>query len=67
MTPPFLLAAAFLSQVASGTVSGTNNAVPTPFQRGSSLVFRHRVVIHHGDPVQARVADAYRRFAADEQ
>jgi len=34
---------------------------------GGSLVFRYRVVIHHGDPVQARVADAYRRFAADEQ
>jgi methane monooxygenase PmoA-like len=31
---------------------------------GSSLVFRYGVIIHHGDPIQARVADAYRRFAA---
>jgi len=31
---------------------------------GESLVFRYRVVIHHGDPLQAQVAEAYRRFAA---
>ena len=30
---------------------------------GDSLVFRYRVVIHHGDPVQADIAEAYRRFA----
>ena len=31
---------------------------------GGSLVFRYRVVIHHGNPFQAGVAEAYRRFAA---
>jgi hypothetical protein len=32
---------------------------------GASLVLRYRVVIHHGDPVHTRIADAYRRFAAE--
>jgi hypothetical protein len=32
---------------------------------GSSLVFRYRVVIHHGDPVQAGVRAAYLRFAEE--
>jgi hypothetical protein len=31
---------------------------------GEALVFRYRVFIHHGDPLQAQVAEAYRRFAA---
>jgi len=31
---------------------------------GESLVFRYRVFIHHGDPVQAQAAEAYRQFAA---
>jgi hypothetical protein len=32
---------------------------------GSSLVLRYRVVIHRGDPVQAGIAEKYRRFAAE--
>src|SRR6266850_2312744 len=28
---------------------------------GGSLVFRYRVLIHHGDPLQAQVAEAYRQ------
>ena len=32
---------------------------------GEALVFRYRVLIHHGDPVQAQVAQAYRQFAAE--
>jgi hypothetical protein len=31
---------------------------------GGSLVLRYRVFIHHGNPSQAGVAEAYRRFAA---
>jgi hypothetical protein len=31
---------------------------------GGSLVFRYRVFIHHGNPLQAGVAEAYRWFAA---
>ena len=31
---------------------------------GDALVFRYRVFIHHGDSVQAQVAEAYRQFAA---
>jgi methane monooxygenase PmoA-like len=31
---------------------------------GDALVFRYRVFIHHGDPLSAQVAEAYRRFAA---
>jgi hypothetical protein len=31
---------------------------------GEALVLRYRVLIHHGDPVQAQVAEAYRQFAA---
>jgi methane monooxygenase PmoA-like len=30
---------------------------------GGSLVFRYRVVIHHGDPAEAHLADAYQQFA----
>ena len=30
----------------------------------ASLVLRYRVLIHHGNPLQAGVADMYRRFAA---
>jgi hypothetical protein len=30
---------------------------------GEALVFRYRVFIHHGDPVEAQVAEAYRQFA----
>jgi hypothetical protein len=30
---------------------------------GEALVLRYRVVIHHGDPLRAEVAEAYRRFA----
>ncbi len=32
---------------------------------GSSLVLRYRVVIHHGDPDHAGIAEAYRSFAAE--
>jgi hypothetical protein len=32
---------------------------------GSSLVLRYRVVIHHGDPLQAGVKDEYLRFAEE--
>ncbi len=35
--------------------------------RGSSLVLRYRVVIHHGDPVHAALDEAYRSFAAEKQ
>jgi hypothetical protein len=31
---------------------------------GGSLVMRYRVFIHHGNPSQAGVAEAYRRFVA---
>ena len=31
---------------------------------GGSLAFRYRVFIHHGNPSQAGVAEAYRRFVA---
>jgi methane monooxygenase PmoA-like len=33
---------------------------------GGSLIFRYRVFIHHGNPVQAGVAEAYRQFAAQQ-
>src|SRR5262249_8748061 len=33
---------------------------------GATLVLRYRVLIHHGDPSQAQVAEAYRRFAAEQ-
>ena len=33
---------------------------------GGSLVFRYRVFIHHGNPTQAGVAEAYRQFAAQQ-
>jgi len=32
---------------------------------GGSLILRYRVLIHHGDPSQAGVAEAYRQFAAE--
>jgi hypothetical protein len=32
---------------------------------GGSLVLRYRVLIHHGDPTHAAVAEEYRRFAAE--
>jgi hypothetical protein len=31
---------------------------------GDALVLRYRVFIHHGDPLRAQVAEAYRQFAA---
>ena len=31
---------------------------------GGSLTFRYRVLIHHGDAAEAKVADAYGRYAA---
>jgi hypothetical protein len=31
---------------------------------GEALEFRYRVFIHHGDPLQAQVGQAYRRFVA---
>jgi Methane oxygenase PmoA len=33
---------------------------------GETLAFRYRVLIHHGNPSQAQVAEAYRRFAAQQ-
>ena len=36
------------------------HAIPT----GGSLVLRYRVLIHHGNPSQAGVAELYRQFAA---
>jgi hypothetical protein len=36
------------------------HVIPT----GQVIVFRYRVFIHHGDPLQAQVAQAYRRFVA---
>jgi Methane oxygenase PmoA len=32
---------------------------------GDSLIFRYRVFIHHGSSSEARVAEAYRQFAAE--
>ena len=32
---------------------------------GGSLIFRYRVFIHHGNPLQAGVAEAYGQFAAE--
>jgi len=37
-------------------------AIPT----GGSLVFRYRVLIHHGNASQAGVSEAYRQFAAQQ-
>jgi hypothetical protein len=34
-----------------------------PIPAGGTLVLRYRVVIHHGDPLQAQIAEAYREFA----
>jgi len=31
---------------------------------GAALTLRYRVLIHHGDPLRAQVAEAYRQFAA---
>ena len=36
-------------------------------EEGKSLMFRYRVVIHHGDYQQARIAEAYERYAAEEK
>ncbi len=36
-------------------------------QEGKSMTFRYRVFIHHGDYKQAKVAEAYRAYAAQEQ
>ncbi|MGH9396321.1 MAG: PmoA family protein [Terriglobia bacterium] len=33
---------------------------------GKSITFRYRVLIHHGDARQARIAEAYRQYAAEE-
>ncbi|MGH9450406.1 MAG: PmoA family protein [Terriglobia bacterium] len=33
---------------------------------GKSLTFRYRVLIHHGDARQARIAEAYKQYAAAE-
>jgi hypothetical protein len=33
---------------------------------GGALIFRYRVFIHHGDPSQAGVDEAYRQFAAEQ-
>jgi hypothetical protein len=33
---------------------------------GGTLVFRYRVFIHHGDPSQAGVDEAYRQFASEQ-
>jgi hypothetical protein len=35
-------------------------------QPGGSVTLRYRVFIHHGNFLQARVADAYQRYAAGE-
>jgi hypothetical protein len=36
-------------------------------QEGKSITFRYRVFIHHGDYKQAKVAEAYQAYAAQEQ
>jgi hypothetical protein len=36
-------------------------------QEGKSITFRYRVFIHHGDYRQAKVAEAYQAYAAQEQ
>jgi hypothetical protein len=36
-------------------------------QEGKTLTFRYRVFIHHGDYKQAKVAEAYKEYAAQEQ
>jgi hypothetical protein len=36
-------------------------------QAGKSLLFRYRVLIHHGDYKQAHVAEAYRQYAEQER
>jgi len=33
---------------------------------GDALVLRYRVLVHHGDSSQAQIAEAYRRFAAQQ-
>jgi hypothetical protein len=34
--------------------------------QGSTFVLRYRVLIHHGDPLEAGVAEAYQTFASDQ-
>ena len=41
-----------------------NNDGSWTIQQGKSLTFRYRVLIHHGDYKQARVAEAYQQYAA---
>ena len=41
---------------------GNDGSYTIPLE--SSLTLRYRVVIHAGDVEQARIADAYRRYAS---
>jgi hypothetical protein len=34
--------------------------------QGKTMAFRYRVIIHHGDYKQARIAEAYRAYAAEQ-
>lgn len=44
--------------------SDPNNDGSWTIQQGKSLTLRYRVLIHHGDYKQARVAEAYQQYAA---
>jgi hypothetical protein len=34
--------------------------------QGKTMTFRYRVIVHHGDHKQARIAEAYRAYAAEQ-
>ena len=34
--------------------------------QGKAITFRYRVIIHQGDYIQARIAEAYRAYAAEQ-
>jgi len=34
--------------------------------QGKAIIFRYRVIVHHGDYKQARIAEAYRAYAAEQ-
>lgn len=36
-------------------------------RQGKSITFRYRVLIHHGDAEQAKIAQAYEQYASDEK
>ena len=47
------------------SVAGEKDDAPVTLKKGESVMMRHRVILHRGDEKQAKIAEAWKAYAAE--